>query len=195
MASVKGSGKVHAESACKKMPRSMRTCQRCHKPSFAVSQRQAPPSLKKHFEREEKHPEEVGGEEAPKSRDSRGPHTPITAGLFLFGAKEEGCWRFNKLVTCGERKRECQRRRGEMPPDRRSSGKQKRLHTLLRLICLRVLSTAGSVSVTPFPPSLLAALPPPHPSISSPPPLFPPFAACHGPCYQARADVRGPIGA
>lgn len=55
-----------------------------------------------------------------------------------------------------------------MPPDRRRTGKQKRLHTLLRLICLRGLSTAGSVSVTPFPP-LLAA----HPSISSfstPPP-------------------------
>lgn len=55
-----------------------------------------------------------------------------------------------------ERERECQRRRREMPPDRRSSGKQKRLHTLLCLICLRVLSTAGSVSVTPFPPSLPA---------------------------------------
>lgn len=41
-----------------------------------------------------------------------------------------------------------------MPPDRRSGGKQKRLHILLCLICLRVLSTSGSVSVTPFPPSL-----------------------------------------
>ncbi|KAE8286871.1 hypothetical protein D5F01_LYC14826 [Larimichthys crocea] len=46
-----------------------------------------------------------------------------------------------------------ERRRREMPPDRRSSGKQKRLHTLFCLICLRVLSTTGSVSVTPFPPS------------------------------------------
>lgn len=106
--------------------------------------------------------------------------------------------RFNKLVTSerkvDRKKGECQRRRREMPPDRRSSGKQKRLHTLLCLICLRVLSTAGSVSVTPFPPSPLAALPPPHPTISSAPPSHP-FAACCGPRYQARADVRGPVGA
>ena len=50
----------------------------------------------------------------------------------------------------------------------------KRGSTLCCLICLRVLSTAGSVSVTPFPPSLPpcwpTALLPPHPSISSPPP-------------------------
>lgn len=83
-------------------------------------------------------------------------------------------------------------RRREMPPDRRRTGKQKRLHTLLRLICLRGLSTAGSVSVTPFPP-LLAA----HPSISSfstPPSLQLCTASC-GLRYQVRADVRGPAGA
>lgn len=81
----------------------------------------------------------------------------------------------------------------EMPPDRRSSGKQKWLHTLLLLICLRVLSTAGCVSVTPFPPSLppcwllyLHLIPP------SPPPSA---AACCVVRYQARADVRGPVGA
>lgn len=82
-----------------------------------------------------------------------------------------------------------------MPPDRRSSGKQKRLHTLLSLICLRVLSTTGSVSVTPFPPSL----PPRRPCSfhlipPSPPPTPTPPTAC-GSCYQARADVRGPTGA
>lgn len=62
-----------------------------------------------------------------------------------------------------------------MPPDRRSSGKQKRLHTLLCLICLRVLSSVGSVSVTPFPPSLPPCplsfhLIPPSPARSTPAP-------------------------
>lgn len=95
-----------------------------------------------------------------------------------------------KLVTSGgeksgEKERECQRRRREMPPDRRSSGKQRRLRTLLCLICQGVLSTAGSVSVTPFPPSTSTS------SLHLPPP----FAAGCGPRYQARADVRGPAGA
>lgn len=77
--------------------------------------------------------------------------------------------KFNKLVTSdkriwkwSEKEGMSERRRREMPSDRRSSGKQKRLHTLLRLICPRVLSTAGSVSVTPFPPSLPVSLLPPH---------------------------------
>lgn len=87
--------------------------------------------------------------------------------------------------------REYQRRSGEMPADRRSSGKQKRLHALLPLICLRVLSTAGSVSLTLPPPPpcwpLYLHLIPPSPP--QPPPLLP--LACRGPRYQARADVRG----
>lgn len=62
--------------------------------------------------------------------------------------------RLKKRIESGQKKRRMsERRRREMPPDRRSSGKQKRLHTLFCLICLRVLSTTGSVSVTPFPPS------------------------------------------
>lgn len=112
--------------------------------------------------------------------------------------------KFNKLVTSEKKGVESVEKRGnvreeEKPPDRRSSGKQKRLHTLLCLICLRVLSTTGSVSVTPFPPSLPAALFPPHPSIAIHPPSFPPplapSAACCGPRYQPGADVRGPAGA
>lgn len=59
-----------------------------------------------------------------------------------------------------------------MPPDRRGRGKQKRLCALLRLICLRVLSTAGSVSLTLFPPCwpLYLHLIPPSPP--QPPPPF-----------------------
>lgn len=59
-----------------------------------------------------------------------------------------------------------------MPPDRRRTGKQKRLHTLLRLICLRGLSTAGSVSVTPFPPLPSLPLIPPSPASAPPPPPY-----------------------
>lgn len=85
-------------------------------------------------------------------------------------------------------------RRREMPPDRRRTGKQKRLHTLLRLICLRGLSTAGFVSVTPFPPLPSLPLIPPSPASAPPPPLQLCTASC-GLRYQVRADVRGPAGA
>lgn len=97
----------------------------------------------------------------------------------------------------GWRKWECQRRRREMPPDRRSSGKQKRLHTQLRLICLRVLSTSGSVSVTPIPPSPLAALPPPHPSIYNLRAPFPPTALLLAADLVIRTELTsgGPVGA
>lgn len=81
-----------------------------------------------------------------------------------------------------------------MPPDRRSSGKQKRLHTLLRLICLRVLSTTGSVSVTPFPPCrpLSLHLIPPHLQSHPPPPTPTPYCCfAADPVIRARADVRG----
>lgn len=59
-----------------------------------------------------------------------------------------------------------------MPPDRRSSGKQKRLHALLHLICPRVLSTAGSVSLTLVPPCwplYLHLIPPSLPQAPAPP--------------------------
>lgn len=49
----------------------------------------------------------------------------------------------------------------------------------------RLLSTAGSVSVTPFPPSTST-------SFLRIPPLS---LAGRGPRYQPRADVRGPAGA
>lgn len=83
---------------------------------------------------------------------------------------------------------EYQRRSGEVPADRRSSGKQKRLHALLPLICLRGLST-GSVSLTlpPLPAGHFTSTSSLH--LHPPPPLLP--LACRGPCYQARADVRG----
>lgn len=79
-----------------------------------------------------------------------------------------------------------------MPPDRRNSGKQKRLHTLLCLICLRVLSTAGSVSVTPLPPSQHGRSPSTS-SLHLHPPLRPssPRLLAVDPRYQTRADVRG----
>lgn len=79
-----------------------------------------------------------------------------------------------------------------MPPDRRRTGKQKRLHTLLRLICLRGLSTAGSVSVTPFPPPPLLAA---HPSISSfsPPSLPPSLLLAVDPVIRSGLTSGGPL--
>lgn len=84
--------------------------------------------------------------------------------------------------------------RRRMPPDRRSSGKQKRLHTLLCLICLRVLSTVGSVSVTPLPPfqhgrspstsSLHLHVPPSAPSNQ-------PSTACCGPPLSGQGWRQG----
>lgn len=86
-----------------------------------------------------------------------------------------------------------QRRSGEMPPDRRSSGKQKRLHTLLPLICLRVLSTAGSVSLTLLPPCwpLYLHLIPPAP------PQPPPFCRLldADPVIRRELTSGGPAGA
>lgn len=82
-----------------------------------------------------------------------------------------------------------------MPPDRRSSGKQKRLHTLLSLICLMVLSTAGSVSVTPFPPSL--SLPPCRPCSFHliPPSPTPPPQLLADPVIRPELTSGGPSGA
>lgn len=100
-------------------------------------------------------------------------------------------WVGKKEVEYRPRNRAALRRK--MPPDRRSSGKQKRLHTLLSLICVRVLSSAGSVSVTPsLPPRPLSFhLIPPSPT---PPPTHQPnqlSLLAVDPRYQARADVRG----
>lgn len=43
--------------------------------------------------RKRKHNEEARGEKVPQSRDGHSAHRPITAGIFLFGQKEEGWWR------------------------------------------------------------------------------------------------------
>lgn len=108
-----------------------------------------------------------------RTRSSIRRHPSIRAGLFLEGRRRRrGAKQSEKRSR--ERKQEYQRRSGEMPPDRRSSGKQRRLHALLRLICLRVLSTTGSVSLTLFPPCwpLYLHLIPPSPPQPPPPPPF-----------------------
>lgn len=107
------------------------------------------------------------------------------------------------------REKERGRMRRKMPPDRRSSGKQKRLHTLLGLISLRVLSNAGSVSVTPFPPSsppstpsrpfsfhLIPPSPPPHlPTPTSPPSSPVPLPLATDPVIRPELTSGGPTGA
>lgn len=106
-----------------------------------------------------------------RKSSSTGRRPPIRGGLFLEGRRRRGAKQIEKRST--ERKREYQRRSGEMPPDRRSSGKQKRLHALLHLICPGVLSTAGSVSLTLGPPCwplYLHLIPPSLPQ--APPPLL-----------------------
>lgn len=81
-----------------------------------------------------------------------------------------------------------------MPPDRRSSGKQRRLHTLLCLICLRVLSTAGSVSVTPLPPFQHGRSPSTsslHLHVPPSPPSNQPSTACGGPPLSGQGWRQG----
>jgi len=179
----------------------------CQETVFCCQSKARLPPLWKHWKRKQKHNEEARGEKVPQSGDGRLLHTsPITTGDISVGARRRRGLAEEKSLThwvASERKKKkwtekerlSERRRREKPPDRRSSGKQKRLHTLLCLICLRVLSTTGSVSVTPFAPSLPPCrslsfhLIPPSPSPPLLPPLFLPLPPL---CCLPRTPLSGP---
>lgn len=171
----------------------------------AVSQSQAPPSVKTALgennntmrkPEEKKVPQSKGRSYRTCPDNSRNISVWTKRGGVAGGEMVEQIgffWRKKKKKRTWK-EGTSERRRREMPPDRRSSGKQKRLHTLLRLICLRVLSTTGSVSVTPFPPCrpLCLHLIPPH--LQSHPPAaytHPLLLLCRGPRYQGQGWRQG----